>query len=181
VRVSSLYHAMRQGWGTHDKPPSCPLPAHYRGCAWPLSRPEGHGRHSMSQSSPTTEVTSRAQIARARLGLVTKRRLEVPLERMRGASLWPGRALERQRMTRVLRQWLVCLLGLALGLTPEGPALHLRASTRRPRVDLSRFVTLRGGVSKSHRAAHTHGRAGTPRRAPPGPGGLQRASPPFRS
>ena len=34
---------------------------------------------------------------RARLGLVTKRCLEVPPECMQGGSLWPGRALERQR------------------------------------------------------------------------------------
>ena len=52
---------------------------------------------STSQSTPTAEVTARAHIARARLGLVTKRCLEVPPECMQGASLWPGRALERQR------------------------------------------------------------------------------------
>ena len=74
--------------------------------------PGRHGRHSLSQSSPTREVTSRAQIARARLGLVSKMHLEVPLERMRGDSLLPGRALERQRMT-VLRQWLLWLLDWA--------------------------------------------------------------------
>ena len=53
--------------------------------------------HRASGSSPTTEVTARAHIARARLGLVTKRCLEVPPECMQGGSLWPGRALERQR------------------------------------------------------------------------------------
>ena len=56
--------------------------------------PGRHGCHSMSQSTPTTEVTPRAHIAR--LGLVTKRCLEVPPERIEGGSLWPGRALERQ-------------------------------------------------------------------------------------
>ncbi len=54
-----------------------------------------------TQPAPTTEVTARAHIARARLGLVTKRCLkrclEVPPECMQGGSLWPGRALERQR------------------------------------------------------------------------------------
>jgi hypothetical protein len=45
---------------------------------------------------------TRAHIARARLGLVTKRCLEVPPECMQGGSLWPGRALERQRMTRAV-------------------------------------------------------------------------------
>ena len=67
------------------------------GRSWPLSRPERHSCRSTSQSTPTTEVTARAQIARARLGLVTKRCLVVPPERMQGGSLWPGRALERQR------------------------------------------------------------------------------------
>ena len=137
VHASSLYRATRQGWGPHSQPPSWRLPAHSPGRSWPLSLPERHGCHSTSQSTPTTEVTARAQIARARLGLVTKRFLEVPPERMQGGSpgsLWPGRALERQRsrqrITRVLRRW--------LGLTPERPALHLRGSPRRPRVALSR-------------------------------------------
>ena len=97
VHASSLYCATRQGWGPHGQPPSWLLPAHYPGCSWPLSRPEIHGCHSTSQSSTTTEVTARAHIARARLGLVTKRCLEVPPECMQGGSLWPGRALERQR------------------------------------------------------------------------------------
>ena len=97
VRTSSLYRAPRRGWGPHGQPSSWLLPAHSPGRSWPLSRPERHGCHSTSQSSPTTEVTARAQIARARLGLVTKRCLEVPPERMQGGSLWPGRALERQR------------------------------------------------------------------------------------
>ena len=97
VRTSSLYRATRRGWGPSGQPPSWLLPAHSPGRSWPLSRPERHGCHSTSQSTPTTEVTARAQIARARLGLVTKRCLEVPPERMQGGSLWPGRALERQR------------------------------------------------------------------------------------
>ena len=97
VHASSLYRATRQGWGPSGQPPSWLLPAHSPGRSWPLSRPERHGCHSTSQSTPTTEVTARAQIARARLGLVTKRCLEVPPERMQGGSLWPGRALERQR------------------------------------------------------------------------------------
>ena len=65
-----------------------------------------HGCHSTSQSTSTSEVTSRAHIARACLGLVTKRCLEVPPECMQGGSLWPGRALERQRMTRAAPRWL---------------------------------------------------------------------------
>jgi hypothetical protein len=97
VRTSSLYRATRQGWGPSGQPPSWLLQAHSPGRSWPLSRPERHGCHSTSQSTPTTEVTARAQIARARLGLVTKRCLEVPPEHMQGGSLWPGRALERQR------------------------------------------------------------------------------------
>ena len=97
VHASSLYCATRQGWGPHGQPPSWLLQAHSPGRSWPLSRPERHGCHSTSQSSPTTEVTARAHIARARLGLVTKRCLEVPPECMQGGSLWPGRALERQR------------------------------------------------------------------------------------
>ena len=97
VHASSLYRATRQGWGPIGQPPSWLLPAHSPGHSRPLSRPERHGCHSTSQSTPTTEVTARAQIARARLGLVTKRCLEVPPECMQGGSLWPGRALERQR------------------------------------------------------------------------------------
>jgi len=97
VRTSSLYRATRRGWGPSGQPPSWLLQAHSPGRSWPLSRPERHGCHSTSQSTPTTEVTARAQIARARLGLVTKRCLEVPPECMQGGSLWPGRALERQR------------------------------------------------------------------------------------
>ena len=90
VRTSSLYREMRQGWGPHGQPPSWLLPAHSPGSSWPLSRPERHGCHSTSQSSPTTEVTARAHIARARLGLVTKRCLEVPPECMQGGNLWAG-------------------------------------------------------------------------------------------
>ena len=97
VHASSLYCATRQGWGPHGQPPSWLLPPHSPGRSWPLSRPERHGCHSTSQSMPTTEVTARAHIARARLGLVTKRCLEVPPECTQGGSLLPGRALERQR------------------------------------------------------------------------------------
>ena len=97
VRTSSMYRATRRGWGPSGQPPSWLLPAHSPGHSWPLSLPERHGCHSTSQSTPTTEVTARAHIARARLGLVTKRCLEVPPEHMQGVSLWPGRALERQR------------------------------------------------------------------------------------
>ena len=97
VHASSLYCATRQGWGPHGQPPSWLLPAHYSGRPWPLSLPERHGCHSTSQSTPTTEVTAQAHIARARLGLVTKRCLEVLPECMQGGSLWPGRDLERQR------------------------------------------------------------------------------------
>ena len=97
VHASRLYRATRQGWGPSGQPPSWLLPAHSPDRSWPLSLPERHGCHSTTQSTPTTEVTARAQIARARLGLVTKRCLEVPPECMQGGSLWPGRALERQR------------------------------------------------------------------------------------
>ena len=97
VRTSSLYRATRRGWGPSGQPPSWLLQAHSTGRSWPLSRSERHGCHSTSQSTPTTEMTARAQIARARLGLVTKRCLKVPPEHMQGGSLWPGRALERQR------------------------------------------------------------------------------------
>ena len=65
-----------------SQPPSRLLTAHSPGHSRPLSLPERHGCHSTSQSTPTTEVTARAQIARARLGLVTKRCLEVPPECM---------------------------------------------------------------------------------------------------
>ena len=115
VRTSSLYRATRRGWGPSGQPPSWLLQAHSPGRSWPLSRPERHGCHSTSQSTPTTEVTARAQIARARLGLVTKRCLEVPPECMQGGSLWPGRALERQRMTRAASG-----LGLGLGSRLRG-------------------------------------------------------------
>ena len=87
VLASSLYRATRQGWGPNGQPPSWLLPAHSPGRSCPLSLPEIHGCHSTSQSTPTTEVTARAQIARARLGLVTKRCLEVPPERMQGGML----------------------------------------------------------------------------------------------
>ena len=89
VRTSSLYCATRQGRGPHGQPSSWLLPAHSPGRSWPLSRPERHGCHSTSQSTPTTEVTARAHIARARLGLVTKRCLEVPPEYMQDGRLWP--------------------------------------------------------------------------------------------
>ena len=49
---------------------------------------------------------SGAHIARARLGLVTKRRPEVPHECTQGDSRWLWRAVERQRMTT--RVWLLC-------------------------------------------------------------------------
>ena len=80
VRTPSLYRASRQGWGPNGQPPSLLLPAHSPGRSWPLSRPERHGCHSTPESTPTTEGTARAQIARARLGLVTRRCLEVPPE-----------------------------------------------------------------------------------------------------
>ena len=76
VRTPSLYRTTRRGWGPHGQPPSWLLPAHSPGRSCPLSRPERHGCHSTSPSTPTTEVTARAQIARARLGLVTKRCLD---------------------------------------------------------------------------------------------------------
>ena len=72
-----------------------------------VSRPKRRGCHSTLQSSPTTErgdSPSGAHIARARLGLVTKRRPEVPHECTQGDSRWLWRAVERQRMTT--RVWL---------------------------------------------------------------------------
>ena len=102
VHASSLYRATRRGWGPHGQQASCLLQAHYPGCSRPLLRPKRHGCHSTSQSTPTTEVAVRAQIARARLGLVTTRRLDVPPEPTKGGSFWPGRALERQCMTRAV-------------------------------------------------------------------------------
>ena len=102
VHASSLYRATRRGWGPHGQQASCLLQAHYPGCSRPLLRPKRHGCHLTSESTPTTEVAVRAQIARARLGLVTTRRLDVPPEPTKGGSFWPGRALERQCMTRAV-------------------------------------------------------------------------------
>ena len=122
----SLYRATRQGWGPHGQPPSW-LPTHYPGCSWPLSRPERHGCHSTSQSSPTAEVTPRAHIARARLGLVTKRCLEVPPVNACQVPAFGRDVLFSGSASPVLRLW--------LGLTPERPPERL--PSRRPRVALS--------------------------------------------
>jgi hypothetical protein len=101
ARIQSVLRNAARVGSPRPQPPSCGsatimwlLPEHSPGRSRPLSRPERHGCHSTSQSTPTTEVTPRAHIAR--LGLVTKRCLEVPPERIEGGSLWPGRALERQ-------------------------------------------------------------------------------------
>ena len=133
VHASSLYCATRQGWGPHGQPPSRPLLAHSPGRSWPLSRPERHGCHSTSQSTPTTEVTARAHIARARLGLVLRRCPAILPQHMQGGSRCPGRAVEPERA-----RWHDPVLGRWLGLTPERPALCLRGYPRRPRVALSR-------------------------------------------
>ena len=68
-----------------------------------VSRPKRRACHSTLQLSPTTErgdSPSGAHIAGARLGLVTKRRPEVPHECTQVYSRWLWRAVERQRMTR---------------------------------------------------------------------------------
>jgi hypothetical protein len=75
-------------------------------------------------SSITTEVTARAHIARARLGLVLRRcpdSREIPPEHMQGGSRCPGPAVEPERA-----RWHDPVLGRWLGLTPERPALCLR-------------------------------------------------------
>ena len=57
--------------------------------------------HRASASSPTTEVTARAHIARARSDLVIK--TEAPPENTQGVSRWPRRAVERQRARCITR------------------------------------------------------------------------------
>jgi hypothetical protein len=84
-------------------------------------------------SSTTTEVTARAHISRARLGLVLQSCRRVPLGCMQGGSRCPGPAVEPVRA-----RWHDPVLGRWLGLTPEQPALCLRRFPRRPRVALSR-------------------------------------------
>ena len=81
----------------------------------------------------TTEVTARAHVARACLGLVLQSCAWVPLGCMQGGSHWPGPAVEPERA-----RWHDLVLGRWLGLTPERPALCLRGYPRRPRVALSR-------------------------------------------
>ena len=71
-------------------PPSWLSPANSPGCSWPLPRPQCHGCHSTSLSSTTTEVTARAQIARACLGLVLQSCLRIPLECMQGGRPLAG-------------------------------------------------------------------------------------------
>jgi len=90
--------------------------------------------HSTPLSSTTTEVTARAHIARARLGLVLQSCPRVPLGCMQGGSHWSGRAVEPERA-----RWHDPVLGRWLGLTPERPALCLRGCPRRPRVAMSRI------------------------------------------
>ena len=69
-------------------------------------------------SSTTTEVTARAHISRARLGLVLQSCRRVPLGCMQGGSRCPGPAVEPERA-----RWHDPVLGRWLGLTPERPAL----------------------------------------------------------
>ena len=88
---------------------------------------------STSLSSTTTEVTARAHIARACLGLMLKSCPRVPLGCMQGGSHWSGRAVEPERA-----RWHDPVLGRWLGLTPERTALCLSGYPRRPRVALSR-------------------------------------------
>ena len=121
------------GGAPHGHPPSWLSPLHSPGCSWPLPRPQWHGCHSTSSSSITTEVTARAHISRARLGLVLQSCRRVPLGCMQGGSRCPGPAVEPVRA-----RWHDPVLGRWLGLTPEQPALCLRRFPRRPRVALSR-------------------------------------------
>jgi hypothetical protein len=81
------------------------------------------------------EVTARAHIARARLGLVLRRCPEIPPGHMQGGSRCPGRAVEPERA-----RWHDPVLGRWLGLTPVQPALCLRG-----------FPTLSTGESNSLR------------------------------
>ena len=76
--ASSLDQGTRPRWASHCHPPSWLSPAHFPACSRPLQRPQCHGCHSTSPLSTTTEVPARAHIARARLGLVLKRCLQVP-------------------------------------------------------------------------------------------------------
>jgi hypothetical protein len=77
-----------------------------------------------------TEVTARAHIARARLGLVLNYWCsgagapEIPPEHMQGDSRCPGPAVEPERA-----RWHDPVLGrpVSLGLTPERLALCLRS------------------------------------------------------
>jgi len=133
VHGSSLDQATRPRGATHRHPPSWLSPVHSPGCSWPLPRPQWHGCHSTSLSSTTTEVTARAHIARACLGLVLQSCPRVPLGCMQGGSHWPGRAVEPERA-----RWHDPVLDRWLGLTPERPAPCLRGFPRRPRVTLSR-------------------------------------------
>jgi len=95
--------------------PSWLLPSHFPGCSLAA---HGHCRArndmdatlSTSLSSTTTEVTARAQIARARLGLVLQRATTgYRLGCMQGGSHWSGRAVEPERARwhdPVLGRWL---------------------------------------------------------------------------
>jgi hypothetical protein len=92
-------------------------------------------------SSTTTEVTARAHISRARLGLVLQSCRRVPLGCMQGGSRCPGPAVEPERA-----RWHDPVLGRWLELTPEQPALCLRGFPGRPRVALSRVSDPPGWV-----------------------------------
>ena len=114
-------------------------------------------------------MTPGAHIARESLGLVTERCLEVPPECMQGGSLWPGRALERQCITRAAPRG-------GLGSIRLSDQHSMRGFPRRPKVALSRICdppglcgrwgaqgAARGAVAKKRynlpdrrRVHHTH-------------------------
>ena len=104
--------------------------------------------HRASASSPTTEVTARAHIARARSDLVSK--TEAPPEDTHDGSRWPRRAVERQCARCMTRATPCCVRGW-LGLMPERPALCLTGLPRLTRVALSHHIHIyqRAGRSGS--------------------------------
>ena len=101
--------------------------------------------HSTPLSSTTTEVTARAHIARARLGLVlswcSRGVPGYPLDVCKVATIGRYLLFERERA-----QWHDPVLGRGLGLTPERPALCLRGCPRRPTVALGRVSDPRGWI-----------------------------------
>jgi hypothetical protein len=130
VHASSLYRATRQGWAppwpatimaTADALPRLLMASISPGKTWlPLNVTiVANGRGDTPSSYRARALgTGHQEMSRG-----------TACECMPGASLWPGRALERQCITRA------CCAG-GLGSRRERPALHLRGSPRRPRVAL---------------------------------------------